>query len=463
MRIFSFSRGAVFSRGDIVFIFLIVILALVIRIDTGSFNPEHRLSADSATYFRVADQIYYNFFFFDQQRTPVYPLFISITYWLFGYKNFIAILLCQYAIGIFTCLLIYLIFKMVTGNMALSFLFAALYCIDRTAVYYESMILTEALGLALFYLFIFTCVYFYLSARDFSRWIPALGAASLLAIYCRPVFLCVIMPTVLLIALKARSAADQGSARKVFIGASSYLLIVLLPIIGTLLINYYFFKTDPGEFTTVLRNNPIRKVIQYRMQDKIPDSFGRYKEFVSGFDKIDDRKIQQKLKEYSEEDGRGEGYYVLQMSRMGMAAIRSHPFEYSFKTALLMPKMYHKLGYRSRRIRSWIASQETGFVAKALTFIDHNLHDRIYYHTFLLAFLAFLAALISAVALGGETLNLSIVLYANYIFYCFTVAAGSYADYPRKLYIIDPIIIVLSAIFVVNVIRLIRPKSADSV
>ena len=102
---------------------------------------------------------------------PVYPLFVAVIYWLFGY-SFRYIQIAQILVSIATCYLVYASGRLLYGRRA-GLLTAALFAVYPELVAYPSAVLSETLFIFLEVLF----VYLIVLARRFS---PSPAASWLL-------------------------------------------------------------------------------------------------------------------------------------------------------------------------------------------------------------------------------------------------------------------------------------------
>lgn len=119
----------------------------------------------------------------DTFRTPVYPFFLSVIYWVFGHRPYVAILF-QIVIGVLTCMVTLLLERQILGENGSGYsgwMLAAY----PTSIVFDNTLLSESLFTCLLALSIF----YYVSLVEKTRLKDAFACGILLglATLCRPI------------------------------------------------------------------------------------------------------------------------------------------------------------------------------------------------------------------------------------------------------------------------------------
>ncbi len=179
-------------------VFFGIITKLVYLVVVQNINPNSVFLADSNGYVRLGENLYNHLIFSqsddsnllrpDSMRLPLYPLLISLLYWLdlsVLYLLVFTILLT----GICTLFIYQITFKM-TGKTKFGLLAASLYCLDPITLYFSNTVLTETL----FQFLVLSSIWLMLIPQYKSKYIYAAFTFGL-ALYLRPVI--VLLPILL--------------------------------------------------------------------------------------------------------------------------------------------------------------------------------------------------------------------------------------------------------------------------
>ena len=146
----------------------------------------------------------------DAEDPPLYPFFLALMYKIFGTGNtaFLAVRIVQSLIGVFTCFLVYIIGKKVSGvatGMIAAFLVAA----HPGIVAYAGMHLTETLYMLLLALFVLWFIRSY--TEDTARSIFLCGILWGLTVLCREVLM--LLPPFMIIGFLIAGKGVKSAAR----------------------------------------------------------------------------------------------------------------------------------------------------------------------------------------------------------------------------------------------------------
>jgi 4-amino-4-deoxy-L-arabinose transferase-like glycosyltransferase len=150
------------------FILAAMAVALALRVAWGIYLDPHQLYfPDSQQWNRIAlNFLSGNGLILDEGakalRPPVYSLFLSFIYFVFGKENLLAVRIIQALVSSCTCLIVYLLGKRLFNATAAKIAMAAC-AIYPFFVYYSGAILTETL-----FIFILSLIMLFLSARRFA-------------------------------------------------------------------------------------------------------------------------------------------------------------------------------------------------------------------------------------------------------------------------------------------------------
>lgn len=155
-------------------IFIIVVFALLLRIafftavqnwDEQEIESKRLLACDPGQYYNLALGIVQSGSFsnFGATRTPGYPVFLSIIFFLFGPKIWVVSLI-QIFISICSLLLLYLLVKNIFG-LKVALIAASLYAIDPHVIIISNEIMTETL-FSLFFIATILLSYIAIKKKD---------------------------------------------------------------------------------------------------------------------------------------------------------------------------------------------------------------------------------------------------------------------------------------------------------
>ena len=105
---------------------------------------------DALGYHNLGTSLLHHGIFPSALRTPGYPFFISLLYYIFGIKPWVVII-CQIFIDSCTIILIYSLANSILDEKTAT-VAAGLYALDPIAIYYSNMLLTESFFTFLFFL-----------------------------------------------------------------------------------------------------------------------------------------------------------------------------------------------------------------------------------------------------------------------------------------------------------------------
>lgn len=436
---------------DALYLVLIIGFAALVRSDISLSYPGYQLTADSPSYLTAANNIYTKLFFFHQVRPPLYPFFISVVYWVFGYKNLNAVVACQYLMGIVTVLIVFLTLKRLTGNRVLAFALALVFSLDRIPVFYERMIMTEALAYLLLSALIFQSVVCAGRGSMGGSAIASLGFLTIANALCKPILFYTAIPTFLLIGIKTHLAGGRSVAKTLRAGLW-YAGIVFAVIFSLLLANALVSRAPEEKFRVPIGISFYRKCVSYKMQRYIPDSFAAIKRLANTPRSLATETIWNACRGWAEKEGKDPVYFWDMIGDVGCLVARGHPLEYALNSALLMFKLYPM---EERHYLIEMAPPGEGSRIGAVTvFFDKKIFSPLYAYLFFIAAFVYLLTLISGRFLNNNLSGRATLIFGHYILYVSVIAVTGWCAYPRLLYIVNPLILFLGACCLENTIRL---------
>lgn len=143
-------------------------------------------NGDASSYIGLAGQI---FNFPDapaidlSHRSPLYSILLGFAMLIFGQNNFLEpVVILQYFIVFLTSLLIYRVFKILTGNIKIAFISGILSTINLSTVFYAYNILSEILALFMFTWLVYQVLLYYRYARSVNLALAGLLAGFLVLV-----------------------------------------------------------------------------------------------------------------------------------------------------------------------------------------------------------------------------------------------------------------------------------------
>ena len=184
-------------------IFLIAIIFRIPWVIVVSQFPDRSMTNDSPGYTEPANYLvrYQAYTHPDIERTPTYPLFLALSYWLFG-KNQLAVVIFQVVLSLLTIWLTYYLGSLVFDKKT-ALIGSLLIAISLETIIQPVFILTETLFA---FLLILVNITFLLFARQGKIiWLIASGVLMGLTILCRPVALYYLIVLLFLLLLISRA------------------------------------------------------------------------------------------------------------------------------------------------------------------------------------------------------------------------------------------------------------------
>jgi len=242
------------------------ILLLILTIISTTFYylnyPKPEISADTPTYLSVANRLLtHPYLLVDITRLPGYPLLITITYWIAGKDNLMAVSIVQAALFVLTTLEIYVLAILLFKRTWIAFLIGLLVGTNLGILSYAKLIMSEGLAMWELTTLALAVVYFIPTPRRFRYVIICL----LLLMFTRPEWMYLPIPLFAYLLLIARRKGYMRNFLKKAAIASALLYALVGCYIGSnALFNHY------SGLTSVENLNWLGKVLQYNMWQEAP-------------------------------------------------------------------------------------------------------------------------------------------------------------------------------------------------
>ncbi|MBN4062056.1 glycosyltransferase family 39 protein [Bacteroidales bacterium AH-315-I05] len=207
-------------------------------------NPEGFFLYDSWGYLRLAENIYEHGIFSqgtvesgtlipDLQRTPLYPLFLLLSSYL--YLGAYGVIALQLILSSVSCCIVAFLAKTIFGNEKIGLLAGILLALDFPSIYFANTILTETLFTFLFLLAISDFVFFI--KRQKNKYLLGCGIWLGLGILCRPA--AAYFPVLLILILLMLKPVKNNAVSIVTLIATT--LLVVSPWLAR---NYFVFGSS---------------------------------------------------------------------------------------------------------------------------------------------------------------------------------------------------------------------------
>lgn len=175
---------------------------------------------------------------------PVYPLFVAVIYWLFGY-SFRYIQIAQILVSIATCYLVYASGRLLYGRRA-GLLTAALFAVYPELVAYPSAVLSETLFIFLEVLFVYLMARALSSDRPGAAIFAIAGGELAIAFLCRQVIALAPLTLLPFAVWRYRDCGFAWISKR----AVAFALAAAIVIVPWSIRNYYALGTlSPGTTT----------------------------------------------------------------------------------------------------------------------------------------------------------------------------------------------------------------------
>lgn len=269
-----------------VIVFLVALgLRLILFIAIGPWKDEvfeSRVLSEDKVYHHIAINIIENHIFSSSEsspydpntlRTPLYPSFLALTYVIFGYRPYIAILF-QLIMGAITSVLTYKIGR-IFFHEKIAFIAGLFLAFDYSSIFYNNLLLTETLFTLLFAVHIYLLAKF-LTADNKKALIYSsifLGLATL----CRPVSIYFFIFLIGIFFIHFRKTLRKGILRYVLL-ALFFLLVVTPWIVRNHIVSGNFLLSSQQEEvlrwhipSLINRLQTLKAAPPYHMES-VPDS-----------------------------------------------------------------------------------------------------------------------------------------------------------------------------------------------
>ncbi len=337
------------KRKALYFALLLLISTTILTVAYYTNDPQVRVHPDTSTYIIVmARFLAHPNLLVDPTRLPGYPLFITLISILKGYnclttvsnltsKSAISHYLqlkgyncltpvsdAQAILFILMTLEIYLITLLLFQQCWLAFLVGLLVGTNLILLSYIKPIMSEGLATFLLTTFALTVVWFIRSVRVWKLWLVTLSL--LLLIFTRPEW--VYLPVLLLPCLLLISIQRKGLQKLIQYSIHTILSLMLIYLCVVAYIEINGIQNHYQIFTTVVNDDLIGKVVEYKMENEYPP---KYKPIV--------RKLNQCIIRIDKDPFHFlacvptlRAFYARQAGELAKSIILSHPGEFLFKT-----------------------------------------------------------------------------------------------------------------------------------
>lgn len=438
-----------------IFLLLLLTVAILIRIDFHSWQKVMIMS-DTGSYLRCVDKILMNGQILDHFRTPVYPLFLTGNFVLFGYREFVPVVIVQSLLGIASIFLVYIISLRLTHNYIVSLIAGIVHTFNLHFMHYETFIVTESLAsfLVLFTVYLFLVT---LNNRFGLLSTIVLSLSFLTLIFLRPIFLVTLLIPLTISVVYYFKEKDKKGFLNLLV---SVVIIVFVPI----LLWCYAIKQSYGFFSlsNVAQVNVFGVALQRDMLKYAPE---QYKEFVevikqerqnlSGKDRYNPHIFLKKLNGIIPKKSDADYSYLLKFS---IASIQRAPFVFLKNTVSMLPVVFSKI----EKMRDY---------GKRGTFVS-LIAFKVYKYTMYkfckekVWILFILFSIFYPVVLYRKDFYqwMAILVIIMFIWlHIFAVVFLSYSDYDRLRMPVDSLIIIILCFGVYRLISILRSRKLDKV
>jgi len=281
--------------------------------------PEPEVTADTPTYLRVVNPLLtHPYLLVNITRLPGYPLLITITYWIAGKGNLMAVSIVQAALFVLTTLEIYVLAILLFKRTWIAFLIGLLVGTNLVILSYAKLIMSEGLAMWELTTLALAVVCFIRTPRRF-RYV---GICLLLLMFTRPEWIYLPLPLFAYLLLIARRRGSMRNfLKKAAIGSALLYALVGCYIGSNALFNHYF------GLTSVENLNWLGKVLQYNMWQEAPPGYQHISQQLSYYVAMVDKDPYHLLPHIPElmQDNQLVGSFA-------MSTILRHPIEFLLKS-----------------------------------------------------------------------------------------------------------------------------------
>jgi hypothetical protein len=411
---------------------LIVVVTTSLFVTAFYINqPDPRASPDTPSYLFVAEQIREHGQLTDVFRTPGYPLFISLIFFLFGNGNLLAVSIAQGVLFVVTAIEIYAITYLIARRVWIATTVALVASVNTYQVSYAKGVIVEGFALWTVVSLALVVVLFFRSPRARELWLVA--GALLLALMTRPEWLYAAVPLFVFMLLGTHRL---GVARRRLALHACAAVAILYSLIGV----YVYAngaKYSYGPFVVIPRIVLLGKVMQYRMQDDAPPRYAGVTRRIDAY--------------LAKEGDRGPYLFVDQNPDVGAdywrlageyarATVRNDPVEYVWKTV--------NFAHTGTTYRWPFGEIDlTGTFGHELSYLE-TVSAKVYEKYTYFPLFAGACLLLWIVALVRSTpyarrIQMMAALAFLGLYQLFVVTAGGYADWPRLFSTLNPLRVIV--------------------
>lgn len=272
---------------------------------------------DTHSYLRVADAIRTRGMLVDPQRTPVYPLFLAVVFFIFGDGNLNAAAAAQGVLFVLATLELYALVFLLFRRAWIAFIVGLLMCTNTYLLGFVTTIQTEGFAVWLVVSLALAVVGFLQSLRARDLWVVAVLTGALFLT--RPEWIYLPIP---LFGYLLSIAARRGRRRELWRHAAGAVLALYL-VLG-LYVAVNAVKNHYAGVSYIQNINLFGKVEEYHMQNEAPPQYADITRTVNGYlarGNADPYAIIAAMPAYKQNDYARMGAYAT-------AIVRGHPLEY---------------------------------------------------------------------------------------------------------------------------------------